>query len=59
MQYESVCHLDAMWLHWMLVAVVIVSDLWVIEIGHLWGVEDRSEYSNTAGHTSLPSISKH
>ena len=41
-----------MWLHWVLVAVVIVSNLWVIEIGHLWGVEDRSEYSNTAGHTS-------
>lgn len=41
-QDEGMCHLDAMWLHWMLVAVMVVANFWVIEVCNLstkvtWG----------------------
>jgi len=54
-----VCHLDAVWLHWMLVAVVIISNLWVIEIGHLCSVEGRSRYRITASRRLFLGIAKH
>lgn len=34
-QYQSMRHLDAMWLHWMLIAVVIVANFWVVEVCYL------------------------
>lgn len=53
MQNEGMCHLDAVRLHWMLVAVMVVANFWVIEVCHL---STRPNIPNSEVHTTGVSL---